>query len=114
MQERTLANTCKAPPRSLPLLSTGRPYSIWKVTDLDQASHSLFLFGAAHSDLWKESVGTLVALFSPKVSAASCLPTCRAGPDCAAGAQHMVHVWVWVAGWIGWGLSTESCWPQLV
>lgn len=45
----------------------GRPYSIWKVTDLDQTSHSLFLFGAAHADFWKESPGTLIALFGAKV-----------------------------------------------
>lgn len=56
----------------------GRSYSIWKVTDLDQSSLSLFLFGAAHDDLWREPEGTIVALFTPKArrwrcSAASAL-----------------------------------------
>ncbi|KAL4421928.1 hypothetical protein ABPG77_005212 [Micractinium sp. CCAP 211/92] len=49
--------------------ATGRTYSIWKVTDLDQSSLSLFLFGAAHDDLWREPEGTIVALFTPKVRA---------------------------------------------
>jgi len=48
-------------------LLAGRSYSIWKVTDLDQTCLSLFLFSGAHSDLWREPEGTIVALFSPKV-----------------------------------------------
>jgi hypothetical protein len=45
----------------------GRAYSIWKVTDLDQTSISLFLFSDAHGDLWREAEGTILALFTPKV-----------------------------------------------
>ena len=48
--------------------STGRCYSIWKVTDLDQTCLSLFLFSGAHDDLWKEPEGTIIALFTPKAS----------------------------------------------
>ena len=36
--------------------------------DLDQACLSLFLFGRAHCELWREPVGTLVAVLTPKVS----------------------------------------------
>ncbi len=78
----------------------GRPYSIWKVTDLDQTSHSLFLFGAAHGDLWKENVGTIVALFSPKVGGwRSETGAARAGiqiPESGGG---------------GGGGTVFGCWP---
>ncbi|GAB4814670.1 hypothetical protein N2152v2_001716 [Parachlorella kessleri] len=66
--EGAWATLCVVGEKSKPRESqSGRTYSIWKVTDLDATSHSLFLFGSAHSDLWKESEGTLIALFSPKV-----------------------------------------------
>eukprot|EP00887_Chlorella_sp_A99_P003846 scaffold11.g3846.t1 len=39
--------------------------------DLDQACLSLFLFGHAHAELWREPVGTLVAVFAPKVKSDS-------------------------------------------
>ena len=46
---------------------SGSTYSIWKVTDLDTTSVSLFLFGYAHDELWQRPPGTMVALLSPKV-----------------------------------------------
>lgn len=49
--------------------SSGNQFSIWKLTDLDQTCVSLFLFGSAHAELRKEAVGSLVAVFKPKVKA---------------------------------------------
>ncbi|KFM25012.1 MCM10-like protein [Auxenochlorella protothecoides] len=47
--------------------STGSTYSIWKLTDLDQTTLSIFLFSGAHDELWKQAPGTLIAIFTPKV-----------------------------------------------
>lgn len=49
------------------IFDPGSTYSIWKVTDLDATSVSLFLFGSAHDELWQRAPGTMVALLSPKV-----------------------------------------------
>ncbi|KAL4437421.1 hypothetical protein ABPG75_004560 [Micractinium tetrahymenae] len=65
--------------------ATGRTYSIWKVTDLDQTGLSLFLFGAAHDDLWREPEGTIVALFTPKV---------RAEGDFSLSVDSAEQIWV--------------------
>lgn len=62
--------------------ASGRSYSIWKLTDLDQACISLFLFGAAHDDFRRQPVGTMVALFSPKVGQAASL---------AGYGRHTIH-----------------------
>ncbi|PRW60422.1 MCM10-like protein [Chlorella sorokiniana] len=68
--EGSWATICVIGEKSRPReTASGRPYSIWKVTDLDQTCVSLFLFSGAHDDLWREAEGTIVALFSPKVRA---------------------------------------------
>lgn len=50
--------------------SSGKRYAIWKLTDLDQASVSLFLFGKAY-DEWRGDArpGAMLALLSPRVRA---------------------------------------------
>ncbi|KDD76180.1 hypothetical protein H632_c325p1, partial [Helicosporidium sp. ATCC 50920] len=58
----------KSPPRDS---HSGKAYSIWKLTDLNDACVSLFLFGAAHHDLWKQSVGSVVCCLSPSVKSDS-------------------------------------------
>jgi hypothetical protein len=46
----------------------GRPFSIWKLTDLSDTMITLFLFGNAYSEYHKDGrPGAMVALFSPKV-----------------------------------------------
>jgi hypothetical protein len=46
----------------------GRPFSIWKLTDLNDTMITLFLFGNAYHDCHKDGrPGAVVALFSPKV-----------------------------------------------
>ena len=48
--------------------ASGKTYSIWKLTDLDETSVSLFLFGRADEELRRDGeVGALVALFTPKI-----------------------------------------------
>jgi minichromosome maintenance protein 10 len=48
--------------------AAGKPYSTWKLTDLDATSVTVFLFGRAHHDLKTDAKpGTLVALLSTKV-----------------------------------------------
>ncbi|KAL4855109.1 hypothetical protein ACK3TF_004331 [Chlorella vulgaris] len=64
--------------------ATGRSYSIWKVTDLDQTSISLFLFSAAHSDLSRECEGTIVALMAPRASRCCCCCCCCTAAAIAA------------------------------
>jgi hypothetical protein len=49
--------------------SNGKPFSLWKVSDLDSATVTLFLFGDAHQQHWREPPGTLLALFHAKVAA---------------------------------------------
>ncbi|KAG7666986.1 hypothetical protein Ndes2526B_g04527 [Nannochloris sp. 'desiccata'] len=46
----------------------GKPFSIWKLTDLNDSMITLFLFGNAYHDHHKDGrPGAVVALFSPKV-----------------------------------------------
>ena len=67
------------------LFDPGSTYSIWKVTDLDATSVSLFLFGSAHDELWQRPPGTMVALLSPKV---------RNERDLTLTALQAEHIWV--------------------
>ncbi len=50
--------------------TSGKHYTIWKLTDLDQTSVSLFLFGKAY-DEWRRDArpGALIALITPRVRA---------------------------------------------
>ena len=49
--------------------STGKPFSIWKLTDLDETSISIYLFSAAHSDHSRSTpIGALVAIICPKAA----------------------------------------------
>ena len=48
--------------------ASGRPYSIWRLSDLQGTNVSLFLFGKAQTGLWKESEGSVIAVFHPEVS----------------------------------------------
>ena len=45
----------------------GNAYSIWRLSDLQGTNVSLFLFGKAQTGLWKESEGSVVAVFNPEV-----------------------------------------------
>lgn len=45
----------------------GDPYSRWTVTDLSGTSATLFVFGAAQRDHYKESEGSVLILAHPKV-----------------------------------------------
>lgn len=47
-------------------VSAGRNYAIWKVTDLEQTSMTVFMFGAAYDDHFRETEGMVVALVAPK------------------------------------------------
>lgn len=50
--------------------ASGGTYSIWKVTDLDQTSVSLFLFGQAHRDLSGQAqAGSIIAILTARVRA---------------------------------------------
>jgi minichromosome maintenance protein 10 len=53
----------KSPPRES---STGKPYSIWKLTDLDETMITVKLYGAAHTDHCNISVGSIVAIFDAR------------------------------------------------
>lgn len=53
----------KSPPRES---STGKPYSIWKLTDLDETMITVNLYGAAHTDHCNISVGSIVAIFDAR------------------------------------------------
>lgn len=45
----------------------GNAYGIWRLSDLQGTNVSLFLFGKAQTGLWKETEGSVVALFNPEV-----------------------------------------------
>ena len=45
----------------------GQAYGIWRLTDLQGTNISFFLFKNAQGGLWKESEGTVVAVFKPQV-----------------------------------------------
>ena len=47
--------------------AAGKNFSIWKLASLDGAVISIFLFGAAYTQHWKESAGAVFAVFSAKV-----------------------------------------------
>jgi len=47
--------------------AAGRAYSIWRLSDLQGTNVSLFLFGKAQSGLWKETEGSVIAVFGPEV-----------------------------------------------
>ncbi|KAL3163124.1 hypothetical protein ABBQ32_009538 [Trebouxia sp. C0010 RCD-2024] len=44
----------------------GNAYGIWRLSDLQGANVSLFLFGKAQTGLWKETEGSVVAIFNPE------------------------------------------------
>ncbi|XP_066151553.1 protein MCM10 homolog [Euwallacea fornicatus] len=54
----------KSPPKTS---QKGTQYSIWTLSDLkdDIKTVGLFLFGGAHSDLWKTLVGSVVGVLNP-------------------------------------------------
>ncbi len=45
----------------------GAYYSRWQLSDLEGASVTLFLFGDAHKELYKEELGSVVILYNAKV-----------------------------------------------
>lgn len=47
----------------------GKKFSIWTLTDLkdDIKTVSVFLFGNAHSQLWKTQIGTVIGILNPNV-----------------------------------------------
>ncbi|CAM6106805.1 unnamed protein product [Calypogeia fissa] len=45
----------------------GKNYLIWKLGTLENTPLSLFLFGAAYTEHWKESLGAIVAIFNANV-----------------------------------------------
>ncbi len=47
--------------------ASGRAYSIWRLSDLQGTNVSLFLFGKAQTGLWKETEGSIIAVFRPEV-----------------------------------------------
>jgi hypothetical protein len=47
--------------------SSGKPFDDVTLTDLVGTSISLFVFGKAFQEHWKESEGTLLAVFDAKV-----------------------------------------------
>lgn len=53
------------------LTKGGKKYSIWTLTDLREVTISVFLFDAAHASRWKEPVGSVIAVLSPKVGRTS-------------------------------------------
>ncbi|KAA6429228.1 MAG: MCM10 protein [Trebouxia sp. A1-2] len=46
--------------------ASGRAYSIWRLSDLQGTNVSLFLFGKAQTGLWKETEGSIIAVFGPE------------------------------------------------
>lgn len=49
--------------------SSGKPYSIWKLSDLHDLDNcvSFFLFGQVHKNHWKLDVGTVVGILNPNM-----------------------------------------------
>ncbi|KAG8176541.1 hypothetical protein JTE90_014885 [Oedothorax gibbosus] len=56
----------KVPPK---VAKNGKPYSIWKMSDLHDAERpvSVFLFKNAHTDHWKTTVGTVVGILNSSI-----------------------------------------------
>ncbi|KAL0050163.1 hypothetical protein WJX82_005580 [Trebouxia sp. C0006] len=50
--------------------ASGRAYSIWRLSDLQGTNVSLFLFGKAQTGLWKETEGSIIAVFRPEARVA--------------------------------------------
>ncbi|KAL8621332.1 hypothetical protein ACOMHN_053353 [Nucella lapillus] len=48
---------------------TGKTYSIWKVSDLEDPDRpvSFFLFGQVYKQLWKMDMGTVIGLLNPSI-----------------------------------------------
>ncbi|XP_005108860.1 protein MCM10 homolog [Aplysia californica] len=48
---------------------TGKPYSIWKLNDLDDLDNSVsfFLFGEVYKTHWKLEVGTVIGVLNPSI-----------------------------------------------
>ena len=51
------------------LLGQGKTYSIWKLSDLQDADTtvSFFLFGQVYKQLWKMDVGCVIGLLNPSI-----------------------------------------------
>ena len=51
------------------LLGQGKTYSIWKLSDLQEADTtvSFFLFGQVYKQLWKVDVGCVIGLLNPSI-----------------------------------------------
>eukprot|EP00741_Cyanophora_paradoxa_P004986 tig00000842_g4833.t1 len=47
--------------------SNGKNFVIWKLYDLSGTAVSVFLFGRAYTEHWKETEGSLVAILNPKI-----------------------------------------------
>ncbi|XP_024532694.1 protein MCM10 homolog isoform X1 [Selaginella moellendorffii] len=47
--------------------SNSKNYVIWKLSCLNESTVSLFLFGDAYKEHWKEAVGSVIAVFDAKV-----------------------------------------------
>ncbi|BFZ08670.1 hypothetical protein BsWGS_11709 [Bradybaena similaris] len=49
--------------------STGKPYSIWRLSDLEDLDNvvSFFLFGEVHKHLWKTEIGTVIGVLNPSI-----------------------------------------------
>mgnify|MGYP006889206765 FL=1 len=47
--------------------STGKNFAIWKIASLDTTTVSLFLFGDAYAQHYKESAGSIITVLNAKV-----------------------------------------------
>ncbi|KAJ3055601.1 minichromosome maintenance- protein [Rhizophlyctis rosea] len=54
----------KSPPRTA---STGKKYILFKLTDLAGCIVNVFAFGRAFEGVWKETVGSVVAILNPRI-----------------------------------------------
>lgn len=57
--------------------SIGQNYCIWKIGCLDENNTSVFLFGNAYQQNWKEPAGTVFALFNCSVRKDTTVSTCH-------------------------------------
>lgn len=60
--------------KSIKESAKGSAYGIWRLSDLQGTNVSLFLFGKAQTGLWKETEGSVVALFNPEVLGLALFP----------------------------------------
>jgi minichromosome maintenance protein 10 len=49
------------------LSAAGKNFMVWKLSSLDGALVSVFLFGGSYTEHWKESAGAVFAVFNAKV-----------------------------------------------